>query len=37
METFDGNYQRSVASPSAGTADYDQISEKLHKERTKTD
>jgi 2-oxoglutarate dehydrogenase E1 component len=27
-----GTAAQSVASPSAGTADYDQISEKLHKE-----
>jgi 2-oxoglutarate dehydrogenase E1 component len=33
METFDGELPaQSVASPSAGTADYHQISEKLHKE-----
>jgi 2-oxoglutarate dehydrogenase E1 component len=32
METFDERPAQSVASPSAGTADYDQISEKLHKE-----
>jgi 2-oxoglutarate dehydrogenase E1 component len=33
MESFGGEAPaQSVASPSAGTADYDQISEKLHKE-----
>jgi 2-oxoglutarate dehydrogenase E1 component len=34
METFDGELPQSVASPSAGTADYDQISENFIKNLT---